>query len=66
MSLKTDRANHHLLNNLKKHSGRKIIKSVTPKRLYDGCLELESYINSNIANFTMLKVNKQIMMNNHF
>ena len=32
---------------LKRGSGRKLIKSSTPKRLWDDCLELESYIRSN-------------------
>ena len=32
---------------LKKGSGRKLIKSGAPKRLWDDCLELESYIRSN-------------------
>ena len=31
---------------LKKNSGRKLIKSGTPKRLWGDCLELESYIRS--------------------
>ena len=31
---------------LKKGSSRKLIKSGTPKRLWDDCLELESYIRS--------------------
>ena len=34
---------------LKKGSGRKLIKSGTPKRLWDDCLKLESYIRSNTA-----------------
>ena len=34
---------------LKKGSGRKLIKSGTPKRLWDDCLKLESYIWSNTA-----------------
>ena len=33
----------------KKGSGKKLIKSSTPKKLWDGCLELESYIRSNTA-----------------
>ena len=37
---------------LKKGSGRKLIKSGAPKRLWDDCLELESYIRSNIAHGT--------------
>ena len=32
---------------LKKISGRKLIKSRAPKRLWDDCLKLESYIRSN-------------------
>ena len=34
---------------LKKGSGTKLLKSGTPKRLWDDCLELESYIRSNTA-----------------
>ena len=34
---------------LNKGSGRRLIKSGTPKRLWDDCLELESYIRSNTA-----------------
>ena len=34
---------------LNKDSGRKLMKSGTPKILWDHCLELESYIRSNIA-----------------
>ena len=34
---------------LKRGSGRKIMKSDSPKRLWDDCLELESYIRYNIA-----------------
>ena len=34
---------------LKKGSGRKFIQSGTPKRLYDDCLDFESYIRSNTA-----------------
>ena len=34
---------------LKKDSGRKPIKSGAQKRLWDDCLELESYIRSNTA-----------------
>ena len=34
---------------LKKGSGRELIKSGTPYRLWNDCLELESSINSNIA-----------------
>ena len=35
------------VNELKKRSSRKLIKSITPKRLWNDCLELESYIRSN-------------------
>ena len=34
---------------LKKGSSRKLIKSCTPRRLWDDCLELESYIRLNNA-----------------
>ena len=34
---------------MKKGSGRKLIKSGAQKRLWDDCLELESYIMSNTA-----------------
>ena len=34
---------------LKNYSGRKLIKSGTPRRHWDYCLELESYIRSNTA-----------------
>ena len=37
------------MKNLKKGSGRKLIKSGTPKRLWDDCLELDSYVRSNTA-----------------
>ena len=56
MSLKTDGAIHLMVEcskrevkELKKGSGRKLIKSGIPKRLWDDCLELESFIRSNTA-----------------
>ena len=36
---------------LKKGSSRKLIKSSTPKRLWDDCLELVAYIRSNTQHF---------------
>ena len=35
---------------LKKGSSRKLIQSGTPKRLWDDCLQLESYLRPNTAN----------------
>ena len=49
MLQKTDRAFHTMVKKLKKGSGRKLFKSGTPKKLWDDCLELESYRRSNIA-----------------
>ena len=37
------------IKNLKKGSGRKLVKSGAQKRLWNDCLELESYIKSNTA-----------------
>ena len=44
---------------LKKGSGRKLIKSGTPKRLWDDCLELESYIRSNTV-YGIYKLDEQV------
>ena len=50
MPLETDRAIHTMvecsqreIKELKKGSGRKLIKYGNPKRVWDDCLELESY-----------------------
>ena len=56
VSFETDGAIHNMVNSakkeikeLKKGSSRKLIKSGTPKRLWDDCLKLESYKRSNPA-----------------
>ena len=56
MSFKTDGAIHPMVEcnqmrdkGTEEGSGRKIIKSGAPKRFWDDCLELESYIRSNTA-----------------
>ena len=56
MSFHTNRTIHPTLNDtkreikkLKKGSGRLLIKSGTPKRIWDDCFELESYISSQTA-----------------
>ena len=54
MSPKTDGVIHpnaaeREIKELKKGSSRKPIKSHAPKRLWDDCLELESYIKINTA-----------------
>ena len=41
--------NEREIKKLKKGSDKKFIKSGTSKRLWDDCLELESYIRSNTA-----------------
>ena len=56
MSFETNRAIHPMfecsrkrIKERKKGLGKKPIKSGMPKRLWDDCLELESYIRSNAA-----------------
>ena len=47
------------IKNLKKGSGRKLVKSGAQKRLWNDCLELESYIKSNTAHSTY-KVDEEV------
>ena len=47
------------MTNLKKGSGRKLIKACSLKRLWDHCLELESYVRPNTAH-SMYKLDREV------